>query len=113
MSKTAKFTPGPWAITDEYGHPDAVTLRLRVATVCEVPSRVGICQVFASGVGAPREQQMANAHLITAAPDLLAACEAVLPILERIDALRHLSDQGFAELDLLRAAIAKATGNPV
>ena len=44
----------------------------------------------------------AAAHLIASAPDLLAACESALPIVER--ALRHDVSA------LLRAAIAKAKG---
>ena len=44
-----------------------------------------------------------------AAPVLLAACEGVLPILERMDTLQHLTPK-FPELDAVRAAIAKAKG---
>ena len=55
--------------------------------------------------------QHPDAHLIAAAPELLAACEAMLEHLEDAP-LRDLRD-GHGELtDALRAAIAKARGTP-
>ncbi len=63
----------------------------------------GFC--IAMGEGWDKEQQ-ANARLIAAAPDLLAACKAFLGV----------HDSGYSECEcsscaLLKSAIAKATGN--
>jgi hypothetical protein len=45
----------------------------------------------------------ANAHLLAAAPDLLAACENALRLLEDMDAAEYIGPK-------LRAAIQKARG---
>ena len=47
--------------------------------------------------------QEANARLIAAAPDLIAALKGVL----------RVADRATDEFDAARAAIAKAEGNPV
>lgn len=59
-------------------------------------------------------QALANAHLIAAAPDLLAACEAIVLYDERPDdgpnaGIQMMADYATA-LDAARAAIAKARG---
>ena len=56
----------------------------------------------------PREEQLANARLIAAAPDLLAALENVLPDLEHY--VRTHGAGPDRRLELARAAIAKAKG---
>lgn len=54
----------------------------------------------------------ADAFLLAAAPDLLAACEAALERL--LDPYLGEDDERQSdEIDMLAAAIAKATGNPV
>ena len=93
-------TPGPWEIEyeDELGNPldDGLTIESGDGPVA---FRVIDC----------------SAHLIAAAPDLLAACQAVAADLEQLlngDDFSGMSDEelfaGF--LRVLRPAIAKAEG---
>ena len=89
----ARHTPGPWFVSDRphsYGR--------------EVSAGSPGGQVIAGGNGAPWPdlfEQQANAKLIAAAPDLLAALQGVL----------RVADRKTDEFDAARAAIAKATGN--
>lgn len=91
MSK-AQHTPGPW--TWHTGQGGTVV-------------RGGQSNVIIAGVGGGTSTYD-NARLISASPDLLAACEAVL---------KHIHDNGedstlnrYEFIDTLRAAIAKAKG---
>ena len=94
---SAGFTPGPWAagvrvggfidITHSSNKPGDITRAL-----CRVQSRI----TWAA-------ESMANARLIAAAPELLAALECALEWLEQWDAENDL-------VPAARAAIAKATG---
>ena len=97
-------TPGPW----------------EVAMPGEVDEHYAVLDGFghtASVYGYPEEaaSAFANASLIAAAPDLLAACEAVANDCERIldgDDFSGMSDADLfrAFLDTLRPVIAKAEG---
>jgi hypothetical protein len=53
--------------------------------------------------------QFANAHLITAAPDLLAACES-LEVYARVQVERHSDADDTPVWGALLAALAKARG---
>ena len=81
-------TPGPWY----YGkYAD------RVTATEDSDGRDSICYVYSGN-------QRANAQLISAAPDLLKACEAYL---------RAMSEYGHPDKTdrLMRSAIKKAKGN--
>jgi len=83
----SKHTPGPWAVAD-------------VGEVVVCATGRTLCDVYSSPATGD-EQADADAHLIAAAPDMLAALELLLPYLEdcRMDSEA-------------RAAIAKAKGQP-
>lgn len=88
MSET-KHTPGPWLIDENgmiYHRPDPLT------KYCIAEMESGL---------------EANASLIAAAPDLLAALKKMLPEANRID--QHLRPT-FETCEEARAAIAKAEG---
>lgn len=85
-------TPGPWKDTDRNDHPKAMDGYVKIDA-----ERQGIAYVF----GDTKSEREANAHLIAAAPELLA----VLRILVQQEWHPHLST-----LDAARAAIAKAEG---
>lgn len=87
-------TPGPWvADKNVRGH-------LLVGTVAgRMFSRV-VARIAKS------DEQSANAHLISAAPELLAVCVALLAKLDLKDAASDIS----SELVAIEAAIAKAEG---
>jgi hypothetical protein len=94
----AKHTPGPWAACGDY--PYGMT------TVCDYRggkgpyTPVAIC---GQGIDRPQDERDANARLIAAAPELLAALETVANSIAM--GMTHNEVQAFA-----RAAIAKATG---
>jgi hypothetical protein len=86
---TIKHTPEPWAYSYESTDQEWAVVTgfggLVVANVNDVNDG---------------DRQQANARLIAAAPELLAALQAVLSV----------ADRQTVEFDMARAAIAKATG---
>lgn len=103
----ADHTPPPWEVTeDEDGHTIRMGSALATPNDYEVQHVVtydhGLTEEEAAGEEAQRRQlaeARANAYLIGAAPDLLAALKAVVAI----------ADRKTDEFDYARAAIAKAT----
>lgn len=89
---SAQYTPGPWVV--DYSHPDWV----------EGTTIWANDVVIAHAVADQHHQTEANARLISAAPDLLAA----LRIAE--DALDMYSGGQSSDLAAIRAAIDKAMG---
>lgn len=93
----AEHTPGPWVTTD--GIVNA-KVNGRYCPIAKARRYVA---------GYESVPQIANARLISAAPDLLAACVGMLAAwnsprnLDRVDALCK-------ELDAMEAAVAKARG---
>lgn len=91
-----RITPGPWFVTEDCdiaaGTPDHCTL---VATLCDEP--LDICRQ-----NDWLDEMQADAHLIAAAPDMLAALHAVLA-----DANIYSKEE---VLDQVDAAIRKAEG---
>jgi hypothetical protein len=81
-------TPGPWKVADRFHVWTADKVGCEVAAVC-------VENLDDDGLG----QADADARLIAAAPDLLAACKLALTA----------GDQQYVQF-ILRAAIAKAEG---
>ena len=99
--KDTQHTPGPWSISASF---DRVERRVQHGD--NPPLVWGI----ASGINSahpdymPRAEQIANARLIAAAPELLAALEALCED-------KYLADPINADrMRAARAAIAKASG---
>lgn len=86
----SKHTPGPWKVFLD-----------GVKTVCGRPGmdRSQLMPVVLLGLGCNKE---ANARLIAAAPDLLAACEAVIEYMKY--------GQFEKAVEVCKAAIDKAKG---
>lgn len=96
-------TPGPWG-NRYFNRNGKIEIHTHTHVMCHVMCR----EIDRSGSvdDASVSEAEANARLITAAPELLEACQAVLESLNR-----NLSDEFLPETrDCLRAAIAKATG---
>lgn len=87
-----QHTPGPWTV-EEYGDDETPTL------VIHKDSESRICFMATPGSHGDPAKIEADAHLIAAAPDLLAALQAVV----------RVADRKTDEFDAARAAIAKAT----
>lgn len=94
----ATHTPGPWTITRESDtHPLAI--QTAEGTVA-----------YVRHMGRPDPEWQANARLIAAAPELLAALESMVDMFERHIDGRPGPDDAAARWDDARAAIAKARG---
>lgn len=104
-------TPGPW----NAGHMDAPdgTRHLAIFPAGLVVGQTCSPICLISPLAKCNDRDVANARVIAAALDLLAACEAVLPVYQSM-----MEKQGFDEDDeepfaMLKAAIAKANdGEP-
>ena len=102
MSESNKFTPGPWVVSKD----DSEIEKFVVA------ARGTVCEVFESFTA---DSVWGNAFLISAAPDLLEALDALVKINED----HNKSIQGVigtppgwndSYLDAARKALAKARG---
>lgn len=99
-------TPGPWRVEKDFVHeylmliksPDRAGHRMTSKTVASICYQI-------SGNDQPVEK--ANANLISAAPELLEACEAALSIL---DAEHETCGIYKAHKELIQAAVNKAKG---
>ena len=70
MEKRITFTPGPWRVAENlFGNTASYEVYTNIETKSGKGGYTRICQIT------PRDQK-ANARLIAAAPDLLAATEA-------------------------------------
>ena len=101
-----KHTPGPWKAFVSYGVICVHLASDDTPHLTEIVPWTGFdsCDVKSFS------ERVANAHLIAAAPDLLAACEDVLRELSMMpDASRDFLCPEWREEDL-RDAIAKARG---
>lgn len=100
MSEKTNYTTGPWRI-EEHGGTAYILPQIGNDGAC-------ITSVFIKGNGQNRSKNLANALLIVAAPELLAALE------DCVESLSRLPDREGAwrvtSLHQARAAIAKARG---
>ena len=92
-------TPGPWTIKTDLGIP----LQILGAPTEKNPRYNPITRCGTTFIAPTSDEAMANARLIAAAPELLEALKNLLAYLETED-MRPLN------MNLARAAIAKATG---
>ncbi len=112
MSKSP--TPGPWSVRSKYGqtwiHAGKGKRFTQVADVSAIEIDTG------EEVGADHEQIQANARLLAAAPELLAA---LIALADKVDATSDCDHKRFscaevgcigAQVKAARAAIAKAGG---
>ena len=97
-------TPGPWCFVEGDYATDQPYIGVPGKVICDIGQRAE------DDEGQPLQyeqhpQDTANARLIASAPDLLAACEAIMPHLDS-DLLAH--EPWLSEIEAMRAAIAKA-----
>lgn len=109
---SGNWTPGPWETAVER-RDDLGCDHIWIAPQTWVP-RVARVVVYPDY----EAEERANAHLISAAPDLYAALEIVAAELEAMldagDVIRGINNAGIAamraQVDAARAALAKARG---
>ena len=96
-------TQGPWHQPMRYSPEDG----------CDIPcgaiEAAGERIIVASFVDVTAKEWAANAKLITAAPDLLAACQMAADLMENLTTGEFLVGADTVVCRTLRAAIAKAT----
>lgn len=108
MTVEVKHTPGPWAVEDPMGAETGLSIVQSGLKTYEWEFIAMVCQSDASDERMGRqlfilpEEQMANATLIAAAPDLLEALKGMLIV------SNLFTDSPYHEA--ARAAIAKAEG---
>jgi hypothetical protein len=98
MTTEAKHTPGPWAV-----HPSKARVD---AFVGGAP--LPVCELLWPTDQRSEAETEANARLIAAAPELLAACKAMLVLL--IPKFEHEPMKYFSEIQQIEAALSKAEG---
>ena len=96
-----KHTPGPWKIRK------SVLARNDFAIAAE---HFIIAETFWHVGPAMFKDAEANARLIAAAPDLLAACETAVTLFEMDNETNEPGTSAWAWLQVARDAIAKARG---
>lgn len=97
----SKFTPGPWTFSTDNQFGDTRFYIAQQEGAPYTPHYSDVATVIAETcVGDQLAIQEANARLIAASPELLAALQGVL----------RVADRATDEFDAARAAIAKATG---
>jgi hypothetical protein len=100
---SAEHTPGPWVVYDDSNN--GKTNRIEIAALGKTVARI---------YHSVPEEDLPNARLIAAAPDLLEAAKLALQsaeswIHDQLDGTSSL-ESALAELEPVRAAIAQATG---
>jgi len=112
LSEQGKNTPGPWQTLPEEVDRDYIRVRgTRIGCkykIANVPHTIIPGQTY--GV----DETRADARLIAAAPDLLAALEALTPILEAAESNASGNPEWFwvsPRINAAREAIAKAKGD--
>lgn len=109
MSNESKHTPGPWIVMHgDNGYPSGIS----APGDAGIPGAVG-CIVRNGGIGLPSSDAgKANARLIAAAPDLLAALEELDVYVRRWNKSGHIlfSESGMVgkRISAIRATIARA-----
>lgn len=112
-----RFTPGPWGYHDHNWRGEPTEFDFYVSGNPgggEDGERYSTAVAIVKGNATAEDIPMANARLIAAAPDLLAACRALVETFELADMGDEPEDSeyGDGKRALLAglAAIAKATG---
>jgi hypothetical protein len=97
--KNTTHTPGPWEILGGNDPEFPSVVSPRFGEICDLEN----------GLGGGR----ANARLIAAAPELLAALQSIIKAADDPDNERDSDFVADIDWEIIRAAIAKATGEGV
>ena len=105
-----KHTPGPWEVRADPSHYDSFT----TVVAGSGEQRKGMLRELIVEIGgwAGIETAEANARLIAAAPDLLAACQRLVTLIDESDQWSDVvSGTAMGEIvNEARTAVAKAEG---
>lgn len=126
MKKT-KYTPGPWIVRSTISHPDDYTQEDGTFVIdCDEDGWAGAWSIFEESeqedvcpicsnkeIASTLGEGLANADLISSAPDLLEACKEALYSLNVYCSKYDPPDCKSNTLNVLKKAIAKAEGREV
>lgn len=107
-----KHTPGPWRFIEDGRTEDEHNVG-KPLTIGHYGTLDDLANVFShddSTVSVPREEAVANARLISAAPDLLIAAKEAVIVIASIAKARHLDPMQGTCMPGLIKAIKKAEG---
>ena len=109
---STEHTPGPWKLADS---DDNIIVGAVTRYKNPTPKGINLACVAIVDDSSDEYEDMANARLLAAAPELLAACEYVLPHLEEYVKWHHAHAGGCSvemeqARDNVRDAIKKARG---
>jgi hypothetical protein len=100
-----KHTPGPWGIDADRGFtPSGYEREPQIVTYASGTGSDEIAKVDPARHTIARAESLANARLLAAAPELLAACEEFV---RKVDCGEARSKRSYTQM---KAAIAKARG---
>lgn len=104
----SKHTPGPWLLTTSGSEVEGVNVTFHIRSDERVSIASGQSQEHLPDSGIHEEECIANANLIAAAPDLLAALEEAIDMID-IDSNISISSPMAIRW---KEAVAKARGEP-
>ena len=114
MQRNVKHTPGPWG-TANMTEGRCSTPQLYVISESEQIARISHIQGHGrQGEAANIDERIANARLIAAAPELLAACKVLLRFVGDVpdpNDCEKIKAAHVAVMAIGRVAVAKAEGN--
>lgn len=99
----AMHTKGPWVVEEVTEADGSVTFDIGRVEITAARD-VAYIQTISTYSGKQMQEQAANARLVAAAPDLLAALAGILAV-----ASVRIDDPRIEQFDAARAAIKKAT----
>lgn len=92
-----KYTPGPWISIGNY-----------IGTVGDETQTIAYVDDHRNAKRRTTEETLANARLIAAAPDLLAACEKLVSYRRRVGPLNFQLEKANDYIRMIEQAIAAA-----
>lgn len=97
-----KHTPGPWKVSDDVDETVWVSAKAQDNVICDIVGRIWDFEAKTSQI---TDEDIANARLIAAAPEMLEALENIVWSLDHLDDI-DIRNQKESILN----AIAKAKG---
>ena len=113
MGNTSNHTPAPWACFNDHPNPDTAESLTHIRAVAAGSEPRWMRKDIADIYGCTNPEQLANAHLIAAAPDMLAVCEESYQLVTLLLDIASVElEMDLVELlgDNLAKAIRKAKG---
>lgn len=109
---SAQHTPAPWHVNSTEAHGEACAYAANIIGPESVGSPCLACMEFQGAIETDSEATKANAHLISAAPELFAALKLYDANFDAGIHGQKLPRNPIEVANIARAALAKAKGQP-